>query len=231
MARRRRRACPRHRAARPNPLRKSPSGADARAGPAPLPEQATMRSRKNSPAGVRPQHAELEQARQTLGVLAESERKIRMRQQRRPIGAGAGQREQDQPRHHARARGGERRAAGIVDLDIPAQQLRAHALGKAAIRRHQRRRAALVLQRLAQADGDGQSLLAFVGGLDQRDAGKRRFDRARRLRGAPARPEIGGVGRAKSFGGEGVARGKRAARAPRAGRRPRAKRRWSRSGA
>ena len=69
-----------------------------------------------------------------------------------------------------------------------------------------------MLQRLAQADGNGQSLLAFVGGLDQRDAGKRRFDRARRLRGAPARPEIGGVGRTKRLRGEGVARGKRATR-------------------
>ena len=39
MARRRRRAGPLPRAGRPSPLRKSPSGADARAGPAPLPEQ------------------------------------------------------------------------------------------------------------------------------------------------------------------------------------------------
>ncbi len=70
-------------------LRRFPSGGDV------VPPQLA--------AGVRPQHAELEQARQTLGFGAEPERKIRMRQQRRPVGAGAGQREQDQPRHHPRA--------------------------------------------------------------------------------------------------------------------------------
>ncbi len=95
-----------------------------------------------------------------------------MGQQRRPIGEIAGQNREDQPRQHASARGRERRAAGIVDVDVPAQQFGAHPLRQAAIRRDQRRRAARRLQSLAQADGDGQRLLALVQRLDQGHIGQ-----------------------------------------------------------
>ena len=105
--------------------------------------------------------------------------------------------ERMQPRQHASARGRERRAAGIVDVDVPAQQFGAHPFRQAAIRRDQRRRAARRLQKLAQADGDGQRLLAFVQRLDQTHIGQRRRHVLPVLL-APQRPPVGGVGGTKA---------------------------------
>ena len=63
----------------------------------------------------------------------------------------------------AGARGGKRRAAGIVDLDVPAQQFGAHPLRQAAIRRRPARRSVPSCSNASRRHhGDGQRLLAFV---------------------------------------------------------------------
>ena len=60
----------------------------------------------------------------------------------------------------------ERQAGRIVDVDAPAPQFGADALGQRPVRRDQRGGASGLLQRLAQRHRDGQRLLALVGRLD-----------------------------------------------------------------
>ena len=62
---------------------------------------------------------------------------------------------------------GERRTGGIVDLDAPALELRRDAARQAAIRRHQRRRRALLRQAGAEAERDGAGLDARCGAFQQ----------------------------------------------------------------
>ncbi len=67
----------------------------------------------------------------------------------------------------------QRFAAGIVDGNIPAPKFGADAARNGAIRRDQRGSGVGRLENFAQADRDGQGLLALVGGFDQADPGQR----------------------------------------------------------
>ena len=89
------------------------------------------------------------------------------RPRRQPACRGGG----DKPGEDAQRARRQRLAAGVVDLDVPAQQLAAHAARQLAVRRHQSRRAARRLQHLAHDDGDAEGLLALIGRLDEAHRG------------------------------------------------------------
>src|SRR5262249_61037796 len=62
----------------------------------------------------------------------------------------------------------ERIAAGIVDRDLPAFERRQHPARQGAVGRDQGRGLVRRLERLAQADGDGERFLLGVGGFGHR---------------------------------------------------------------
>ena len=93
----------------------------------------------------------------------------------------------------------KRIAAGIIDADPPAQQFSADAPRQFAVRRHQRRRLARRLQRLAHRDGEGQRLLALVGRLDQATPAIASSSCARSCPRAPGDPLIGRIRRTQSL--------------------------------
>ena len=104
-----------------------------------------------------------------------------------------------QPRQHARLRFAERPAGGRFDLDPPTRELGGDSPRDGDVGGDQRRGAAGRLQRFAHRAGERQRLLVFVGGVDDRHAGERAFDRrfARRLAGCVLAPAAPGVGRSR----------------------------------
>ena len=107
-----------------------------------------------------------------------------------------------EPREHAGLGVGQRIAAGIVGLDVPAPERGDDAARQRAVGRHQRGGLVLV-HRLAQRDRDGERLVLGIGGLDHGEACERRV--ARRVIDA-LRPALGRVRRPHRLGGEPFAR-------------------------
>src|SRR5258708_35548417 len=75
----------------------------------------------------------------------------------------------------------ERHARGVVDLDIPAPELRRYTAGERTIRRHQRRRRAVApLQAVAQQERDHLRLLLRTRAVEpSKLLGSRRLERPR----------------------------------------------------
>src|SRR5260370_17812623 len=82
------------------------------------------------------------------------------RRQERPRRRSLVDQVQQQPQENTWRSLVERHARGVVDLDIPAPELRRYTAGERTIRRHQRRRRAVApLQAVAQQERDHLRLL------------------------------------------------------------------------
>jgi len=125
-------------------------------------------------------------------VLEEGEQRNR----RKPAERGV----RRQPREPSRGRVRERVAAGIVDRDFPALQRRQHPTRQGAVGRDQGRGLVRRLERLAQANRDGERFLLGVGGLDHRPGFERALDRQRDIASGELLPALGGGGGPQRLG-------------------------------
>ena len=131
--------------------------------------------------------ADLERPRRVV------ERLLRAAEPRQPVAEQSGERRrrevarrgERQPRQHARLRFAERAAGGRFDLDPPAREFGGDPPRDGDVGGDQRRGSAGRVERFAHRAGERQRLLVLVGGLDDRHAGERAFDRrcAQRLAG------------------------------------------------
>ena len=158
------------------------------------------------------QHCNFQQSGEPLDLGAGlAEPGQRMGEQSQPLGghAGALPAGEREARQHAIRRGRQRLAAGIVDGNVPACEIRPHAPRQRAIRRDQGGGDARFLKRAAHAQGQRQRLLALVGGDDQLDTRERLRDRALAKGGGIGGPALRRVGGAEGLaqqrdaGGEG----------------------------
>ena len=104
-----------------------------------------------------------------------------------------------EPRKAAGGGLGERHACQIVDRDVPTRELGGDAGRERPVGRDERRRAAGLVQRLAECDRGGEGLLAFVRGVDERKALAAVFGKGASFRAVERRPAVRAVRRAQGL--------------------------------
>ena len=110
-----------------------------------------------------------------------------------------------EPRKYAGRRVGERLAAGIFRHDVPARQRGENTASERAVRRHQRRRPA-VMHRLAQRNRDGERFVFGIGGFDHGQRLQRRIGVGREMPvSGDLPPHVGCRRRAQHFGDQALA--------------------------
>src|SRR5262249_19786828 len=105
-----------------------------------------------------------------------------------------------QPREPSGGGVRKRIAAGIVDRDLPAFQRRQHPARQGAVGGARGRGLARRLNRLAEADGDGERFFPGVGGFEDRDGFERALDPRRDIASGEPLPALGGGGGPQRLG-------------------------------